>query len=73
MTFIEKLRKEIITEKKYIFTKDELTSFTKDELNNISNYDYKNQGSSNTNQKVLDSRKIGEKIYYSFRNLTESK
>jgi len=32
MTFIEKLRKEIITKKKYIFTKDELTSFTKDEL-----------------------------------------
>jgi len=73
MTFIEKLRKEIISKKIYIFTKDDLTIFTKDELNNISNHDYKNEGSSNTNKKVLDSIEIEKNIYYSFRNLTECK
>lgn len=73
MTFVEKLRKEIINKKIYIFTKDDLTTFTEGELKNISNYDFKNEGSSNKNQKVLDSRKIEKKIYYSFRNLTESK
>ena len=75
MTFIEKLREEIIAKKKYIFTTDELTSFTKDELsrNSISNYDYKNEGSKNTNKKVLDSIKIENKTYYSFRNLEECK
>ena len=75
MTFIEKLREEVIAKKKYIFTKDDLTSFTKDEFNrnSISNYDYKNEGSSNTNKKVLDSIKIENKTYYSFRNLEECK
>ena len=73
MTFIEKLRKEIIAKKIYIFTKDDLTIFTKDELNNISNHDYKNEGGRNRNQKVLDSIEIEKKIYYSFRNLTECK
>jgi len=71
MTFIEKLRREVLSEEKYIFTKDDFKNFTKDELKNISNYDYKNEGSSNTNKKVLDSIKIEEKIYYSFRNLRE--
>jgi len=71
MTFIEKLKKEVLAKKIYIFTKDDLTMFTKDELKNISNHDYKNEGGSNKNQKVLDSRQIEKKTYYSFRNLTE--
>jgi hypothetical protein len=37
-----------------------------DPNNNLSNYDNKNTGSSNTNRKVLISREINGEKYYSF-------
>jgi len=72
MTFIERLRKEILAQNvPYIFNIKDLIMFTKNELINISNYDYKNEGSSNKNKKILISRKINNQLYYTFKNLED--
>jgi len=68
MSFLEKLKKGIKEGNiPYIFNTDDLknTNFLDSEIKNISNFDRKNIGSSNKNSKVLFSREISEKRYYS--------
>ncbi len=43
----------------------------KDEGNNLSNYDKKNNGTSH--EKALDSRKIGNDVYYTFDEMVLAK
>jgi hypothetical protein len=66
MSLIEKVRKAVLSEGlPPIFSAIDIDNIgIKDPNNNISNYDKKNKGS--TNVKVLVSRKIDSKIYYSF-------
>ena len=68
MSFLEKLKMGVkMGDIPYIFNTDDLRNngFLDSEIKNISNYDRKNIGSSNKNSKVLSSRKISEKYYYS--------
>ena len=71
MTFIQELRNKIsngdILEK---FTRDDLKPFFNDsKINELSNYDKKNEGSSNKNRKVLTSIEKSGIRYYSFEKI----
>jgi len=68
MTLMDTLRAAIREERvPTIFKPSDLKAASiEDQNSNLSNYDKKNRGSSNTNDKVLVSHKIAGETYYTF-------
>ncbi len=70
MTFMENIKKNIKDNNLPVeFNTDDLkgcNDITDKDIQNIANYDVKNSKSTNKNKKVLVSKTIHNKLYYSF-------